>query len=361
MHQRHALAVTLVLLAAGAVWADEAKPEKELKTAVDRLAENIKKHLDTRGDKAIVVGQFLGPGNAGPGIQATLIDSLKGMKVTAEESAPLEVRGEYALAPDARDPEVALLQIEANLREHRTGKPLGGLNIQPVRVKNNIDLAKLFAAIVTLPPTATPEKRNEIIQERIKEPKFHADGPRIASDPKSPFKVEIIVNGKPREPRVVNGEPFVDIKQGEIYEVRVINEAPFDAAVTLAIDGLDQFHFSKVQGKDGKPAYSHVIVGRGSAGNIEGWHVTNKEVATFLVGKYGEGPSSKLLKNDARTGTLVLTFSAAWEKDEDKPADEGGKSASETVLGPPKDVDLKELSRKVGDVRSVVSIRYSSK
>src|SRR5262249_35493080 len=205
------------------------------------------------------------------------------------------------------------------------GKPLGGLNIQPVRVKNNLDLAKLFAAIATLPPTATPEKRNEIIQERIKEPQFHLEGTRISSDPKSPFKVEIIVNGRPRAPRAVNGEPFVDIKQGEIYEVRLINQAPFDAAVTLTIDGLDLFHFSKVKDRDGKPAYSHVIVGRGREGNIEGWHVTNKEVATFLVGKYGEGPSSKLIKNDAKTGTLVLTFAAAWEKDSDKPADEGGK------------------------------------
>src|SRR5262249_23282381 len=175
MHSQRLLSVMVVFLTAGAVPADEAKPEKELKAAVTRLAENIKKHLEPRGDRTIVVGQFLGPGNAGPGIQASLIDALKEVKVTAEEAAPLEVRGEYALAPDARASDVALLQIEATLREHRTGKPLGGLNIQPVRVKNNLDLAKLFAAIATLPPTATPEKRNEIIQERIKEPQFHLE------------------------------------------------------------------------------------------------------------------------------------------------------------------------------------------
>src|SRR5262249_51773776 len=99
-----ALAALAVLVAAGAARPqDEApKPEKELKTALGRLAENIQKHLGGRNEKAIVVGQFLGPGDAGPGLQSALMAELKGKGIAAEEVAPLEVRGEYSLAPDPK-------------------------------------------------------------------------------------------------------------------------------------------------------------------------------------------------------------------------------------------------------------------
>ena len=43
-----------------------------------------------------------------------------------------------------------------------------------------------------------------------------------------------------------NGLPFVRIDKGELYEVRVVNNSPEEVAVTLAIDGIDQFTFSDV-------------------------------------------------------------------------------------------------------------------
>ena len=48
----------------------------------------------------------------------------------------------------------------------------------------------------------------------------------------------------------------MNIRTSERYAIRLINDAPFEVAATLTIDGLSLFAFS------GNPEYSYVIVPR---------------------------------------------------------------------------------------------------
>ena len=50
--------------------------------------------------------------------------------------------------------------------------------------------------------------------------------------------------------RLVEGLPFVEISRDEIYEIRLINNSPLEAAVQITIDGLSTFAFSEVRHQD---------------------------------------------------------------------------------------------------------------
>jgi hypothetical protein len=384
-----ALAGLLCLGSAGAGRADDTEAvQKDLQAAVAQLADGIGKHLDSRSETTVVVGEFTGPGKAGPGIQEALIRALKGRRldgkekpITAAEKAPLEVRGSYVLDddPDARgDTDLKVLKLQAEFVLSKTGAKQTELEMRPVRVRNSIDLAKLFAVTTTFHPLDLPPERVRKVVDAINTPSVHVEGTRVSSKPDSPYAVEILTRplaalgapGQPATPRKVcdkdGCEAFVDIKQGELYEVRIINRSKSDVAVTLTIDGLDMFTFSEVRDQEGQPRYNHMIFSRPApgqveaAGRIRGWHVNNKRSDSFLVTEFGKGEASKLLKNSARVGTIVVTFAAAWDKDGEPPADEkGNKSVSETAKGPPVETNLKETTRQIGRVREIVSIRYS--
>jgi hypothetical protein len=387
----HGLAAAFVLLpllaAPGrAGEADEVLPD--LREALTRLAETIGKHLDSRKEDRVVIGEFAGPGRAGPGIQEALIRALAALepKKTAVTSAPLEVRGSYSLDEDTAgkgDPDRGVLKVEAVFYDSRTGKPLTQLLMAPVRVRNSLDLAKLFAVTTFFPAGTKERQRLQTVADGITKPTVHIDGTRISSRPDSPYAVEILARplaqkdaqGEPRPPNPElsrDGQAFVDLKEGELYAVRIINRAAHEVAVTLTIDGLDLFTFSEVRDKDGRPRYRHMVFSKPApgreeaAGVIRGWHHRNTGADAsfaFLVTELGKGEASKLLKTAARAGTLVLTFAAAWEKDADRPKDEPPgltvRGGSETGKGPPLAGEIEEVKRTVGAVREIVSIRYS--
>jgi hypothetical protein len=390
-----ALVCLLLLALSSAPGADDTEAvQKDLQAALAQLTDGIGRHLDSRKETTVVVGEFIGPGKAGPGIQEALIRALKGRKVdgkdkpiTAAEVAPLTVGGSYELAddPDAKgDPDLKVLKLQAEFVLSKFGTKQTELEMRPVRVRNSIDLAKLFAVTAAFHPLDLPPDRVKEVVKAINNPTVHIEGTLVSARPKSDYAVEILTRplaakdapGQPVRPRKEcdkgekDCEAFVNIKQGELYEVRVINRSKHAAAVTLTIDGLDLFTFSEVRDpKTNQPRYKHIILPKPppgqpeSSGVIRGWHRVNegKDAAfSFLVTKFGEGEASKLLKNSAKTGTIVVTFAAAWTNAADQPEDEkGARSASETAKGPPVAANLKEVTRQIGNVRDVVSIRYS--
>jgi hypothetical protein len=400
---------------------DDGKIQTNLQAALTQLAEGIGKHLDSRKETTVVVGEFTGPGQAGPGIQEALRRALAALPSpkTAVPVAALEVRGSYYLDEDEEaaakgDAGLAVLKVEAVFHDSTTGKPLTQLPMAPVRVRNSLDLGKLFAATIFFPPKAPEEKRLKDLIDRIKNPTVHIDGTRVSSRAQSPYAVEILVRpaekanarGEPRAPNRElsrNGQAFVDIREGEAYEVRISNRSKQDVAVTLTIDGLDQFTFSEVRDEDGNPRYKQMIVEKPRPGQretrctIRGWHHRNKgddAFFAFVVTEFGKGEASKLLKSPARVGTIVVTFAPAVEKVEEPPvvkapspsvrgspktesgdladpappaapkvgAGEAPPAAApkkETGKGPPVAGEIEEAKRQVGPVEEIVSIRYS--
>ena len=62
-----------------------------------------------------------------------------------------------------------------------------------------------------------------------------------------------------------------------------------------------------------------------------------KTRVAFLVADLPQDhPKAGLLKNPAKIGAITVTFAAAWEKDDQRPADEAGtRQATEIIPGSP--------------------------
>src|SRR4029077_21190276 len=122
----------------------------------------------------------------------------------------------------------------------------------------------LLGTTVQLPPNLDEKGRDRRIREGIDNPRFPISGAR-ASEPDSPYGIEVLVKTRgeyqPRPAQLVDGLAFVPIKRDEVYAIKLINDTPHDAAVTLSIDGLNVFAFSEVKDpKTGRPRYTHFMV-----------------------------------------------------------------------------------------------------
>jgi hypothetical protein len=143
--------------------------------------------------------------------------------------------------------------------------------------------------------------------------------------------------------------------------VKISNAAEHDVAATVAIDGLSMFAFSENKG------YEVVIIPKSQQGVIPGWHVSNARSDAFQVSEYAKSAVAKLIPSSSSTGTISVSFKAAWPKDAAPPADEGdakqqGRDADATARGKPvdaKDTRYNELIRNVGKLRESVSVHYN--
>jgi hypothetical protein len=192
-------------------------------------------------------------------------------------------------------------------------------------------------------------------------PRAPISGARILAAPRSPYAIEILVKGqeqpyRARTPTDDEGLAFVPIRRGEAYAVRLINNSPHEAAVSLTIDGLSMFAFS-----ESKKA-SRIIVPAGGSTTIRGWHRTDRESNEFLVTEYAKGAAALLKSDPSKVGTITATFAAAWEKKrpEDEPPPPPSAPADDaTGLGKKVEVKFTRVNRQVGVTRAAISVRYT--
>jgi hypothetical protein len=228
------------------------------------------------------------------------------------------------------------------------------------------EVTRMVGVSVSLPPKEPDIQRDKVLRESILDPKVHIKkGTVVYADAKSPYGVEIVVDGQPRPVQLKDGLPFVDIKRGEIYEIRVYNDSPLEAACSLTIDGMSVFSFSEIREasgpKQGQPRYTQYVLQPGASPVISGWHRTNERVDSFLVTEYAKSAAG-MLKTTAGCGTITANFAAAWEDGAPVPADEPPTKrgpGDATGFGPPKKTELKEVKRRFGVLRASVSVRYS--
>ena len=353
----------LVLLAGGT----PARAQGNLRTELTEVAKSIKKVLDGRSETAVAVGQFTGPpsfpSSAGPAIARVLGEELRKEKVDVKLRANLVVEGLYK---DVTDKESGLLAAQLNV------KVLDRRDEVLVEFQRGIlgdaTLASLFGLTTQLPADGDAKERNKKLEEALDNPHTAIANTRIAAAAGSPYAVEVLVK-KPGDPGAAKaraaedreGLAFVPIQRGEVYEVRLINDADHEAAVTLTIDGLSMFAFSDLRNPHTRqPSYTVVFVAPHQAVTIKGWHRTNEHSEEFLVTEYSKSAAAEL-KSTANIGTITACFAAAWPVKGNPPPDEGmeGHSSRATSRGPITRTDFVEAERKTGRLRASISVRYT--
>jgi hypothetical protein len=355
--------VVLRLLAGLAMVACPARGA-DLNGAMDQFAGRIKQLLDSERESAIALNQFTAPArlaaNSSSGIRKALEEGLKKRGVAVKKNARLEVAGEYREVEDPFDRKT-VVRVLGRIVDQDSGRPVSECE---VKVDNITSIAVLVGATMELLPTPVPEDRESSIHDGIRKPSAHLASRRISAGPRSPFGVEILVGSgsdpdaklRPRAASVDDGQAYMNIRTDERYAIRLINDAPFDVAVTLTIDGLGLFAFSD------HPEYSYVFIPQHSSGVITGWHRTNEEVERFVVTDYARSAvASRSLAPSADLGVITACFAAAWPAGGNPPPDEGmeGRSIRATGRGPVTKAHFVEVERRTGRLRAAISVRYT--
>jgi hypothetical protein len=369
----HRLAWSCPLLAALAVAAAAPAParaEGTLRAELEALAKDVKKLLDGRGDTAIAVGQFVGPtdlpSSAGPAIALLLTEELKKQGLDVRRRAELTIEGRYVDTIDAQSDRLAVaLSIKI---VDRQGEEIVGLKLKPRGIFGDPTIASLLGLTVQLPPGGDGKERDQRLKDSIKKPRTQLDKTRISAAG-APYAIEVLVKsgGKylPRAAKEEDGLAFVPIKRDEVYAIRLVNDSPHEAAVTVTVDGLNVFTFSEIRDKKtGRPCFSRLILKPKSSYLLKGWHKTNERSNEFLVTAYDKSAAAEL-GSTANIGTITVSFAAAWPKNGKPPADEPrnpdkhARSADATARGLEFHEKFTEVQRDFGVTRAAVSVRYA--
>jgi len=350
---------------------------QELRRELGELAQSIKGFLDGRSVQAIAVGQFTGPANlptsAGPGLVQVLTEELQKRAITVKARAEIGIRGTYKLTEvPAANPEdarlgrkVLALKILATI-EDSFGNSLVDVDFERT-LRGAEGVAGLVGLTASLAPAATEIERDRELRKQLVAPQPSISVSTVRSRAESPYGLELIVEGVPRGASDREGLAYAEIRRGETYAVRLINDSDLETAVQLKIDGLSMYAFSELRVLDGPrlgdPRYTAVILAPHKSLVIPGWHVTNEKSDTFQVMEYAKSAAGGLNQTSG-VGTITASFQASWPTDQPPPADEPGRSRAPgagdaTGFGPRVDARYEEVKRNLGVIRDVISVRYT--
>lgn len=367
--------LALVLLTSTGRTAPERR--QDLPAALDDLARGVKAVVEKAEQKSVRIGRFAPSGldeaNAGDGISAGLAHALGNF---VDPRSSLEVAGVYGFINDEKVAGARVIKIRAKIVNTQTLEELKAFLPLDAVIRANGDIARFLGVTGRVPPENSYEKRNKEIQKHRQEPSVHVHGEAntlISSAKDSPYAVEIRVKplkdhdkhqAAARGASVENGQAFVSIDRGELYEVRLINSSDHETAITLSVDGIDVFTFSENRRADGRPKFTHFIVppakdGKPGESIIRGWHRTVDKERTdnflsFLVTEYGKGAASKFpTHSQGKVGVIHVSFALAF------PEGEARGAGSETGFGPPVQVKQEVVKRVIDPPLDFVSVRYA--
>lgn len=335
-----------------------AQASTEIQKELVDVAKSIAGVLEQKNENRIAVGQFTGPSrmpsSSGPAIAKALSEELAKLGIMVSKRASLEIKGDYLAVVNEKN------RGPAALLKGRVLDASGNVVFEFEKgFSNDITVAAMFGVTVELPPDDSPRDRRQKLRESIDEPKANISNTKISAGASSPYSMEVLVKSGndwlPRAPKNDEGLAFVPIKADETYAVRFHNDSPYDAAVTMTIDGLNMFSFSD------NPAYKQmgvVIIGAKSSGTIYGWHRTNEVSDSFLVTEYAKSAAAEL-KQTTDLGTITCSVSAAWPADGMAPPDETRRGETATGRGPEIAAKYKEVQRVIGRTRAAISCRYT--
>jgi hypothetical protein len=341
--------------------AERASATEELRKELAEMAKGISQLLKSMDESTVSIGQFTGPPtlptSSGPTFAKMLTEELTKLDMKIALRSKYGVKGEYLDVINASTGKLAA-QIKGELVD-RQGNVLTTFNRG---VDGTNTLASLFGITAELPVNQSAEVRDEKLQESLDKPTVFINDAKVAASEKSPYAIEILIltpeGLKPRPAVQEEGLAFCAIGRDEIYAIRVHNNSPFDASVTLTIDGMSVFAFSEFK------EYTHYIIPAGKPTDILGWHRNNQKSDSFKVVSYADSEVAKALPNSTSVGTITAVFTAAWDPagnpPPDEPREKGATQPGEgTARGPEVDQKFTQVVRQIGKPRAAISIRYS--
>ncbi|MEX0585148.1 MAG: hypothetical protein WD176_00795, partial [Pirellulales bacterium] len=235
------LALTAAILSLGG---QKAQATEELRKELAEVAKGISQILKSMDETSVSVGSFTGPPtlptSSGPTFTKMLKEELEKHELQVKLRSKYGVKGEYLDVIDANNGKLAA-QIKGELVDTK-GTTLLSFNRG---VQGATTLSTLFGLTADLPANNSPEVRDQALQKALDSPTVTIKDSKVSASATSPYAVELLIKAGsaygPRPAVVDDGLAFCKIARNEIYGIRLINNSPHDAAVTLSIDGLSVF------------------------------------------------------------------------------------------------------------------------
>lgn len=343
-----------------------------LRTELRLLAQDIAKIVVKKGGGSLAIGEFVGSvevvGHSGPGIQLTLSEELRAAGLELDnQNHRFEISGRYQPFHDTAqnrtksggNPQEATnlnaIKLVALITDKETGEPL--FERPTGRLIFGIDTVSAMEGLNrSNPPLRDPKRISDSIAQARREPQIDVQGTQIKGKT-GQYALEVIVkqagNYVARPVTLNQDKPFVELRTQDIYGVRLINNSSHEAAVDLRIDGVNSFAFSST-------GSTYWIVAPHSHSDILGWHRDNSITTEFkVVNNFPDTAAARLnLKPSARIGLITASFSACWQKNADRPADEPDGDGRGTGFGDDIQFKTKHVERIIGQSRDNLSIRY---
>jgi hypothetical protein len=369
---------------------------EEFRPVITTIAKGVAKVLRSRKEDAITVGAFSGPPNlgsaAGTGLKRMIVEELQREKVRVVRlGTALGLSGEYRLTKPTPDSSTRQVQVEVKLTDD-SGAIVTDLgtsievpewqegSVHHDKGKVKIDTwsspeATAIAAGLTVDFDDVDRRQRldfdkpiDIIPEASERPTATiVNGNELRASRTSPYGFRIIVNGSPRALRIEEGRPFVALRQGESFRIRVTNPTAHTMSAVVTLDGINSFAFSELRKKDGTSKYSQWVLGPRQDLDLAGWHVNNTKAREFKLTDFSESAAA-LVSPDGPLGALTVVLRATWKQNERPPADERLEpgmalgAAPAPAIGFGDDVEQRVQEdrdpREYGRVRSVLTIRY---
>ena len=168
------------------------------------------------------------------------------------------------------------------------------------------------------------------------------------------FGIEVIRGGQPCDAGLEDGLAFIQLAKTDKCHVRLYNDAPYEVAVRLTLDGIDCFWFSKKQkGMWIIPPHSSITV--------KGWQIDSTYAREFQIVPYEHSVAAKIGATGS-VGVIAACFHRSYKEHEPYAAgDSPLKSVPPIGIGEGAEFvnRVKTVKRKVGKIQASVPVRYA--
>lgn len=171
------------------------------------------------------------------------------------------------------------------------------------------------------------------------------------------FGIEIIVNGKAQQPKVVDGYAVIAEPEMDTFQIRLVNDAPYEVGMELALDGIDSYWYSN-------QLTGYWVVGPNSKRVVRGWQLDDQQEQDFTAVLPSRMKAAKT-NVPRRLSLITASVYRAYQPDEPYLDDSAPFSLVRTIeaglVAQFYRRAFDHVGRKFGRIRACVPVRFEPK
>ena len=356
------------LLALAIFWIGSQAQAAKFESQISQLAADVHKALVAQNYSTCKI-QINGP-TMYPSSGPALITELLGTHLTRLGITPKKLRADVGLlgqvkvreVKDAGSDKVSSLVLVITLEfVDRNDNPILSLDSRKINIVDRGEIARIlgipFEPHQGPKPAPVPGQKppqEEGVHLGFTDPHQHLTGTVVRAKRDGLFGIEIIKSGQACPVGLEDGLAFIDLKKSDKCHIRLVNDAPFEVAVRLTLDGIDCFWFSKKQ----KGMW---LLKPHSSLTVKGWQIDNTFAREFQIVPFEKSVAAKVGAVGS-VGVIAAGFHRAYQEHEPyAPGDSPLKGVPPIGIGEGAEFvnRVKSVPRKVGKIRGAVPIRYA--